>query len=114
MCERRVHKYLPGMHKEEPDRGQAPLCACQVLFFGDRTPVACKKFTPVFLLQLDIKLFSSMLDALPGFVPLLVRHIFYLVKACYGLLDMTGIYKRLLALPGKSKGAFRHFLSLFI
>src|SRR2546421_4266240 len=114
MCERRVHKYLLGMHKEEPDRGQAPLCACQVLFFGDRTPVACKKLTPVFLLQLDIKLFSSMLDALPGFISLLVGHIFHLVKACYSLLDMTRIYKRLLALFRKGKSAFRQFLSLFI
>src|SRR5438132_1193018 len=89
-------------------------CRLQVLLFGYRTPIACKKFAPIFLLQLNIKLFSSLLDTLPGFIPLLARHIFHLVKACYGLLDMTRIYERLLALLRESKGAFRQFLSFFI
>src|SRR2546423_7424621 len=106
MCERRVHKQNLAAARAS--------FRLQVLFFGDGTSITCKKFTPVFLLQLDIKLFSSVLNALPGFISLLVGHIFHLVKACYGLLDMTRIYKRLLALLRKGKSAFWQILSLFI
>jgi len=45
-----------------------------------RTVVACKVFTPIFLVQLDAERLRSPLDALPGFIPFLVRHTLHLIK----------------------------------
>ncbi len=57
-------------------------------------PIASKEFAPIFLLQLDAKLLRSLLDALPRFIPLFVRHILHLVEARYSFLNVTSIFER--------------------
>src|SRR5947209_16421655 len=42
------------------------------LFFRYMAAIARKEFVPIFLVQLDIELFSSGLNTFPGFVALLV------------------------------------------
>jgi len=50
------------------------------LLLRNRTAVACKEFTPIPLVQLDAERLRCLLDALPGFIPFLVRHTLHLIK----------------------------------